>query len=80
MIARGRYHKLQPSNLSYLEVRHYDTYSQLYPKPQSPYTLEARLSGAGSLHHRETSRSSLGEPAPRSVELADAVAPSGSGV
>ncbi len=33
--------KPHPSNLTYLEVRHWDTkYSQLYPKLESPYTLE----------------------------------------
>jgi hypothetical protein len=35
--------KPHPSNLTYLEVRHCDVkYSQLYPRPESPYTLEAR--------------------------------------
>ncbi len=40
--------KPHPSNLAYLEVRHWDTkYSQLYPCPGSPYTLEAaRKAGA----------------------------------
>jgi hypothetical protein len=34
--------KPHPSNLTYLEVRHCDVkYSQLYPRPESPYTLEA---------------------------------------
>lgn len=35
-------YKPHPSNLNYFEVRHYDTkYSQLYPEPESPYTLSA---------------------------------------
>lgn len=35
-------YKPHPANLNYFEVRHYDTkYSQLYPAPESPYTLSA---------------------------------------
>ncbi len=35
-------YKPHPSNLNYFEVRHYDNkYSQLYPKPESQYTLSA---------------------------------------
>jgi hypothetical protein len=35
-------YKPHPSNLTYLEVRHWDKkYSELYPKPESPYTLDA---------------------------------------
>jgi hypothetical protein len=48
--------KPHPSNLTYLEVRHYDVkYSQLYPMPESPYTLEAgRRVGASLPRRRET--------------------------
>lgn len=40
-------YKPHPSNLNYFEVRHYDNkYSQLYPEPESPYTLSAVDSSA----------------------------------
>lgn len=40
-------YKPHPSNLNYFEVRHYDhKYSQLYPEPESPYTLSAVDSSA----------------------------------
>ncbi|MFM9267472.1 hypothetical protein [Tychonema sp. BBK16] len=40
-------YKPHPSNLNYFEVRHYDSkYSQLYPEPESSYTLSAVDSSA----------------------------------
>ena len=57
-------YKPHPSNLSYLEVRHYDTkYSQLYPMPESPYTLMAACkSGAGASITRNRSLRRFASP------------------
>jgi hypothetical protein len=60
--------KPHPSNLSYLEVRHYDTkYSQLYPMPDSPYTLEAASKAGASFRRWETGRLSFLDPGQSAV-------------